>query len=149
MTLVQLRKQVLNSNTMVSQYVGMPSLASPSNNNMQSEILEKALWATQTLHHTLHPRKAERDGRHDQTDFLMQYDKGPDAGPQDEVLNFAVDGTVYVLNDDHIASERCGVSHLIHCWPEQGQKNAVSSLLCLNATYLSRPSSTGCISPIC
>ncbi|KAG0700628.1 hypothetical protein DFH29DRAFT_1000968 [Suillus ampliporus] len=86
------------------------------------ETLEKATWASQVLYHSLHPHKVEHDGHHDNADYLMQYKKNPDASKEKE-KHFTLNDTVYTLSNDKIATEQCGVSHLIHCWPEQGQKH--------------------------
>jgi hypothetical protein len=87
--------------------------------------VEDALWATQVLHHYLHPNKSKKDGRHDFADFLSSYKSGDheEDSPNDQgALRFTHEGLEYQYGDERGASERTGVSHLVHAWQMQGHQ---------------------------
>lgn len=88
------------------------------------DVLQEAHYATQVLHYNLHPHRNPRDGRHDKSDSMVQYqkDSSSEDNPEDDVKLFIHNQTVYVHGSNSIVSERTGISHLVHVWPEQGKK---------------------------
>jgi hypothetical protein len=104
------------------------------NDGLNDNLLEDALFATQVLHHFCHPQKSQKDGRHDFEDFLMRYTRMPDkaakecAHDEDGQWDFVHDGLTYRYADEHEASERTGVTHLVHAWHMQGHHATKSPL---------------------
>ncbi|KAG2045395.1 hypothetical protein BDR06DRAFT_1015726 [Suillus hirtellus] len=97
------------------------------------DVLQEAHYAIQVLHHNLHPQKNPRDGRHDQADSMVQYQKDSSSSEDNsEALKmFVHNQTVYIHGSKNMVSKCTGVSHLVHVWLEQGKKEPVSSLIAI------------------
>lgn len=113
-------------------------------------ILNKTLVATQLLVHHIGVHKNNRDGRHDQGDLLCRYalDGGPPCGIVTEAdgKSFVLEGIEYVYRDRTFSSEKTGVVHLVHAWPEQGRNPKIHGIHpsadmvagCRNIQYVQR-----------
>lgn len=82
--------------------------------------------AAQLLLSKVGVKNSGRDGRHDQGDALMRYEKdGEDSGgmitASEGEKTFTLNGVEYLYQDDTFASEATGVLHLVHAWPDQGR----------------------------
>ncbi|KAG1766592.1 hypothetical protein EDD22DRAFT_950517 [Suillus occidentalis] len=89
-----------------------------------STILDRMLVATQLLVHHIGMNKSERDGRHNQANMLCRYmlDGGPPCSivAASDKKSFILNYVEYVYHDGTFTSEKTGVVHLVHTWPEQG-----------------------------